>query len=242
MRHQNAAMRKATEKLAEASISAGVPHKVDGQTVNYLHDAMGSPTPAEIVAKGPKAMHQAMRDQVARYDDDRQERSERNTRDEYHENLRKNMQQLDCMNQLGVAPAPGDRVTGVIIGDEPPELRAQLWVDLLLAPSRKAVLGGQCAWLTQHFIGYDALKTGMNADALEGMCAFLGLSAMLFEQDGEHAMAVEAALVGRAEQTAPSLCQWLAHQPVEQSYMYGGNWKRPKQSSDRLLMSPLLTY
>ena len=141
MRHQNAAMRKATEKLAEASISAGVPHKVDGQTVNYLHDAMGSPTPAEIVAKGPKAMHQAMRDQVARYDDDRQERSERK-RDEYHENLRKNMQQLDCMNQLGVAPAPGDRVTGVIIGDEPPELRAQLWVDLLLAPSRKAVLGG----------------------------------------------------------------------------------------------------
>ena len=63
------------------------------------------------------------------------------------------------------------RVVGFITGQEPPEERAIMWVDLLLAPSGKASLLGVPAWLTNDFIGYDALKKGMNADALEGMCA-----------------------------------------------------------------------
>lgn len=113
-----------------------------------------------------------------------------------------------------------------------------MWVDLLLAPSGTAVLGQQATWITDDLIGNDSLMKGSNADSLEGMCCFLGLVGMLPK---EHVGPVAAALSERAERTAPSLCQWLAHLPVGQDYMYGGDWKRPQKSSELLKMSPLLS-
>ena len=170
--------------------------------------------------------------------------------DDYHANADKFLQQFEQTKRTGKMPPPSERPVGFICGNEPPAERARMWVDLALAPPGKAVLGGECAYQTQTLIGYDALMKGTNANALECMCAFLGLAGMVSGAGSGRAAsgdqiacvgAVTAAMAQHATTMAPSLCQWLAHQPVGQDYMYGGDWKRPERSSDALPMSPLLT-
>lgn len=147
---------------------------------------------------------------------------------------------LEDAKRTGRGPGPGKAVTGCILGHEPYAARARMWVDLLLCPSGEAVLMGRCAWMTSTFIGYDALRKGVNADALEGMCAFLGLADMVVGGEPDAIGAVVSALSERADRTAPALLQWIAHQPVEQDFMYGGHWKKLSKSPATLPMSPLL--
>jgi hypothetical protein len=134
----------------------------------------------------------------------------------YAQQAKKAHEQLDKAKRSGAAPGREKRVVGFICGDEPPATRARMWVDLLLAPSGEACLMGQCAWMTSELIGYDSLQKGCNADALEGMCAFLGLAEMTAGSEPDEIGAVVSALSERAERTAPSLLQWIAHQPVGQ--------------------------
>ena len=188
----------------------------------------------------------------------------------YVQQRHKAQEQLEEAKRSGAAPGREKRVVGFICGNEPPAMRARMWVDLLLCPSGEACLMGQCAWMTSELIGYDSLQKGCNADALEGMCAFLGLAYMAASGESDEIGAVVIALSERAEGTAPALLQWIAHQPVGQDYLYGGNgprltqsthstlravlrvtlrrcvvcaagrWKRPSKSSPALAMSPLL--
>jgi len=222
-------------QIAEAAVKAGVTDSrtiMSGEVVDRLATAAGLPSIQEqlrMSGEAQFALHAAaVKKNAARFGVS-----------EHSQSMRKHTEQVVEYMQTGQVPARGKRVVGMVCGDEPPQERALLWVDLLLAPRGKAVLGQQAAWMTQTLIGYDALMKGSNADALECMCCFLGLASMVAREG--HATAVVHALGERAASTAPSLCQWLAHLPVGQDYMYGGNWKAPDRSNERLKMSPLLT-
>lgn len=158
----------------------------------------------------------------------------------YGKSAFKATKQLEDTNRTGLGPERAKAVVGFITGQEPHPTRARMWVDLLLCPSGEAVLMGQCAWMTGELIGYEALMKGTNADALEGMCAFIGLADMVIGGEPEEIGAVVDALSERAERIAPALLQWIAHQPVGQDFLYGGHWKRPAKAPPTLPMSPLL--
>tara|TARA_B110001452_G_scaffold248931_1_gene236066 strand:- start:9 stop:1325 length:1317 start_codon:yes stop_codon:yes gene_type:complete len=235
---------RAAEELAIEARRAGVDAKqlIDGEQATEFARLGGRQLPQDVAKLGLAQQQEVVRAQLSTVPAE--------WRGEYHDNASRLVKEVEHAKRTGRAPPPSERPIGVICGDEAPPERARMWIALALAPSGKAVLGGQCSWLTQNFIGYDALMKGSNADALECMCALLGLGHMLAPPragDGDHADetacvgAVASALGKHASPMAASLCQWLAHQPVGQDYMYGGDWKRPHRSSDKLLMSPLLT-
>jgi len=231
------AVQDAMEDLAKSSLGAGITEAkqiVSGDVAERFWDIAGQPTLEE-------QLHMSWEEQAAIRREKSKQIAARYGESNYSRNLSKHEQQVQQSLETGKIPGRGERVVGMVCGDEPPHERARMWVDLLLEPSGRAVLGQQAAWMTQTLIGYDALMKGSNADALEGMCCFLGLAGMAFNGDVDELVQVVAALGERADRTAASLCQWLAHLPVGQDFMYGGNWKAPEKSNEQLKMSPLLT-
>ena len=221
------------EKLLMRTLLDGKRPEIDGETSEKIAVEMGA-LPYDVQLRMPAAERNA-------YTKARLQKLEQSgMTGDFHASQKKAMQQLEDAQRSGRAPSRGERVVGFITGQEPPEERALMWVDLLLSPSGKASLLGMPAWLTNDFIGYDALKKGMNADALEGMCAFLGLAFMVAGGVAEEHGAVVKALSQRGAGTADALLQWIAHQPVGQTFLYRGNWKRPRQSPASLPLSPMV--